>query len=163
MSGAILFLLVTRRTRYWHLAGTHPEKSSLKEGRSEKRWLELSSPLHHRKTWWRIVSTFQSRLGGVQCEQNLRVKGGKAETITARWLVGCDGEHNMVRKQTGIAFEGDTREEVRMIVADVKVDASTGKLGTCGGMRRVLSVSAHCLQQTSSSTRPASRWDKTPR
>ncbi|MFD9958480.1 FAD-dependent oxidoreductase [Amycolatopsis sp. NPDC059020] len=50
------------------------------------------------------------------------VKGGEAETVTARWLVGCDGGHSIVRKQAGIAFEGETREEVRMIVADVEVD-----------------------------------------
>ncbi|WP_432840915.1 FAD-dependent oxidoreductase [Dactylosporangium sp. CA-092794] len=50
------------------------------------------------------------------------VKGGAAETVTARWLVGCDGGHSIVRKQAGIAFEGETREEVRMIVADAGVD-----------------------------------------
>jgi 2-polyprenyl-6-methoxyphenol hydroxylase-like FAD-dependent oxidoreductase len=50
------------------------------------------------------------------------VKDGEPETITARWLVGCDGGHSTVRKQAGIAFEGETREEVRMIVADVGVD-----------------------------------------
>ncbi|SFW92015.1 2-polyprenyl-6-methoxyphenol hydroxylase [Amycolatopsis australiensis] len=50
------------------------------------------------------------------------VNDGVTETITARWLVGCDGGHSTVRKQAGIAFEGETREEVRMIVADVAVD-----------------------------------------
>ncbi|MFE0021616.1 FAD-dependent oxidoreductase [Amycolatopsis sp. NPDC059021] len=50
------------------------------------------------------------------------VRDGVAETITARWLVGCDGGHSIVRKQAGIAFEGETREEVRMIVADVEAD-----------------------------------------
>ncbi|XXS80878.1 FAD-dependent oxidoreductase [Sorangium sp. So ce176] len=50
------------------------------------------------------------------------VKGGATETVAARWLVGCDGGHSIVRKQAGIAFEGETREEVRMIVADVDVD-----------------------------------------
>jgi 2-polyprenyl-6-methoxyphenol hydroxylase-like FAD-dependent oxidoreductase len=50
------------------------------------------------------------------------VKGGETETVTARWLVGCDGGHSVVRKHAGIAFEGETREEVRMIVADVQVD-----------------------------------------
>ena len=45
-----------------------------------------------------------------------------SETVSARWLVGCDGGHSIVRKQSGIAFEGETREEVRMIVADVEVD-----------------------------------------
>ena len=50
------------------------------------------------------------------------VKSGGVETITARWLVGCDGGHSIVRKQAGIAFEGETRAKVRMIVADVEVD-----------------------------------------
>ena len=50
------------------------------------------------------------------------VKCGAIETIHARWLVGCDGGHSTVRKQAGISFEGETREEVRMIVADVEVD-----------------------------------------
>ncbi|WP_051839845.1 FAD-dependent oxidoreductase [Streptomyces sp. NRRL F-5126] len=49
-------------------------------------------------------------------------KGGETETVTARRLVGCDGGHSVVRKQAGIAFEGETREEVRMIVADVALD-----------------------------------------
>lgn len=50
------------------------------------------------------------------------VKGGEAETVTARWLVGCDGGHSIVREQAGIAFVGETREEVRMLVADAEVD-----------------------------------------
>ena len=50
------------------------------------------------------------------------VKDGAAETITARWLVGCDGGHSTVRTHAGIGFEGETREEVRMIVADAAVD-----------------------------------------
>lgn len=50
------------------------------------------------------------------------LKGGEAETITARWLVGCDGGHSIVRKQAGIALEGETREHVRMIIADLAVD-----------------------------------------
>ncbi|WP_344856062.1 FAD-dependent oxidoreductase [Amycolatopsis ultiminotia] len=49
-------------------------------------------------------------------------QGSEAETVTAQWLIGCDGGHSLVRKQTGIAFRGETREAVRMIVADVGVD-----------------------------------------
>ncbi len=50
------------------------------------------------------------------------VTDGAAETVTARWLVGCDGGHSTVRKRAGIAFDGETHQEVRMIVADVEVD-----------------------------------------
>ncbi|HEY3685777.1 MAG TPA: FAD-dependent oxidoreductase [Streptosporangiaceae bacterium] len=50
------------------------------------------------------------------------LKGGETETAAVRLLVGCDGGHSVVRKQAGIAFVGETREEVRMIVADVAVD-----------------------------------------
>lgn len=52
----------------------------------------------------------------------LVVKGGKTETVVTRWLVGCDGGHSIVRRQAGIAFEGETHEEMQMIVADVEVD-----------------------------------------
>lgn len=50
------------------------------------------------------------------------VRDRGAETIVARWLVGSDGGHSTVRKGAGIRFEGETREEVRMIVADVELD-----------------------------------------
>ena len=50
-------------------------------------------------------------------------RAGAKQTLRARWLVGCDGGHSVVRKKSGIAFVGETREEVRMIVADVEVDA----------------------------------------
>ena len=36
--------------------------------------------------------------------------------------VGCDGGHRIVRKLASVTFEGETREEVRMLVADVEVD-----------------------------------------
>lgn len=50
------------------------------------------------------------------------VAGGVAETVTVRWLVGCDGGHSAVRKRAGIPFVGETREDVRMIIADLEVD-----------------------------------------
>jgi 2-polyprenyl-6-methoxyphenol hydroxylase-like FAD-dependent oxidoreductase len=69
---------------------------------------------------------FGTALGGFeQSDEGVSavvVKGGEAETVTARWLVGCDGGHSVVREEAGIAFEGETREAVRMIVADVEVD-----------------------------------------
>ena len=48
--------------------------------------------------------------------------GGTIRMVTTRWVVGCDGGHSVVRKQVGIGFTGETREQVRMLVADVEVD-----------------------------------------
>lgn len=66
-----------------------------------------------------VLVSFEQSSAGVSA---LVVTGGKSETIAARWLVGCDGGHSIVRKQAGIVFEGETREEVRMIVADLVVE-----------------------------------------
>ncbi|WP_290059402.1 FAD-dependent oxidoreductase [Amycolatopsis solani] len=65
------------------------------------------------------LETFEQSADGVTA---VLVKDGGTETVTARWLAGCDGGHSVVRKRAGIPFEGETREEVRMLVADVRVD-----------------------------------------
>jgi 2-polyprenyl-6-methoxyphenol hydroxylase-like FAD-dependent oxidoreductase len=65
------------------------------------------------------LSSFEQSDEGVSA---VIVRRGEAETVTACWLVGCDGGHSVVRRQAGIPFVGETREEVRMIVADVEVD-----------------------------------------
>jgi 2-polyprenyl-6-methoxyphenol hydroxylase-like FAD-dependent oxidoreductase len=88
---------------------------------------------------WRVEETLRLRLaelGGMvefgtaldSFEQSAEgvtavvVKDGATAAVAARWLVGCDGGRSVVRKQSGIAFEGETRDEVRMIVADVAAD-----------------------------------------
>ena len=88
---------------------------------------------------WRVEEALRQRLaelGGavefgaalarfVQSDEGVSaviLQGGEAEAVTARWMVGCDGGHSIVRKQAGIAFEGETRETVRMLIADVEVD-----------------------------------------
>jgi 2-polyprenyl-6-methoxyphenol hydroxylase-like FAD-dependent oxidoreductase len=43
------------------------------------------------------------------------------ETITASWLVGCDGAHSRVRKTLGRSLEGVTTEQ-EILVADAEVD-----------------------------------------
>jgi 2-polyprenyl-6-methoxyphenol hydroxylase-like FAD-dependent oxidoreductase len=65
------------------------------------------------------LSSFEQSDGGVTAAV---VKGGETEMVTAHWLIGCDGGHSIVRRLAGIAFEGETRETMRMIVADVEVD-----------------------------------------
>ncbi|MDR6573583.1 2-polyprenyl-6-methoxyphenol hydroxylase-like FAD-dependent oxidoreductase [Curtobacterium sp. 320] len=88
---------------------------------------------------WRVEGALRDLLGGLghtvrfgttfdSCaEQSDGIiatvsSGGGTGTIRARWLVGCDGGHSVIRKQSGIAFVGETRDDVRMLVADVRVD-----------------------------------------
>ncbi len=47
---------------------------------------------------------------------------GESETIRSRWLVGCDGGHSIVRKHAGFEFLGETIDDIRMIVADVRAE-----------------------------------------
>ncbi|BBH66903.1 hypothetical protein ACTI_35880 [Actinoplanes sp. OR16] len=54
-----------------------------------------------------------------QDESGVRVTLQTGETITARYLVGADGGRSVVRKAIGVAFEGSTYEEERMLIADV--------------------------------------------
>lgn len=49
------------------------------------------------------------------------VTKGTTVTVAARWLVGADGGHSIVRKQIGVPFVGETREDVRMVLADLPV------------------------------------------
>ena len=46
---------------------------------------------------------------------------GQNEEIQARYLVGCDGGHSIVRKGAGIAFLGETWDEERFLLANVSV------------------------------------------
>ena len=48
--------------------------------------------------------------------------GAEPQKLTARYLVGCDGGRSTVRREVAIPFLGETKEDLRMIVADVCVD-----------------------------------------
>lgn len=51
--------------------------------------------------------------------------GATAGTIRARWIVGCDGMHSIVRQRAGIGFAGGRYQE-SFILADVRL---SGRLG----------------------------------
>jgi 2-polyprenyl-6-methoxyphenol hydroxylase-like FAD-dependent oxidoreductase len=44
------------------------------------------------------------------------------ERVRADFLVGCDGGHSMVRKALGLRFDGETVDEIPLLVADVEVN-----------------------------------------
>ncbi|SDP11231.1 FAD-dependent monooxygenase [Lentzea jiangxiensis] len=47
------------------------------------------------------------------------VVGG--ETVRAKYLVGCDGGKSFVRKQLGVSFVGETHEDQRMLIGDLRI------------------------------------------
>jgi 2-polyprenyl-6-methoxyphenol hydroxylase-like FAD-dependent oxidoreductase len=48
-------------------------------------------------------------------------RGGELGSVRAKWLVGCDGAHSLVRQQASIPFEGGAYEEA-FILGDVELD-----------------------------------------
>ncbi|MBC7999928.1 MAG: FAD-dependent monooxygenase [Leptolyngbya sp.] len=52
----------------------------------------------------------------------LKTADGKEESVTAQWLVGCDGAHSTVRKALNLHFEGSAFEE-QFGLADVDVES----------------------------------------
>jgi 2-polyprenyl-6-methoxyphenol hydroxylase-like FAD-dependent oxidoreductase len=57
----------------------------------------------------RTVSLESFKDQGNQVQAVLRKQNGESETLTADWLLGCDGAHSTVRHGLGFAFEGTTQ------------------------------------------------------
>lgn len=53
-----------------------------------------------------LLSLTQPGNGANTVTAVLRHPDGTEETVQPRWLIGCDGAHSSVRKQTGVPFEG---------------------------------------------------------
>lgn len=73
----------------------------------------------------RPVELVAIRPGADSVEADI-VEDGARRTITARWLVGCDGAHSRVRDQAGISFGGNAYEE-DFVLADVRMDWPIGR------------------------------------
>src|SRR6185503_6734691 len=75
---------------------------------------------HGREVWWKTaLESFSQDKNGVTA----RVKrdSGESQTITGKYLVGCDGASSPVRHGLGLTFEGSTFERL-FYVADARVD-----------------------------------------
>lgn len=49
---------------------------------------------------------------GSRVVATVQAEDGREETITSRWLVGCDGAHSAVRHGLGLPFEGSAYEDM---------------------------------------------------
>lgn len=65
------------------------------------------------------LTTFRDT--GEQIEARLRHPDGKEETITAQYLIGCDGAHSAVRHSLPFTFEGSNYPDT-WALADVKIE-----------------------------------------
>ncbi|GAA1824424.1 FAD-dependent oxidoreductase [Luedemannella flava] len=50
---------------------------------------------------------------------SLRLPDGTTETVTAAWVVGCDGPRSTVRERLGIAYEGRPRRNMQVVQGNV--------------------------------------------
>jgi 2-polyprenyl-6-methoxyphenol hydroxylase-like FAD-dependent oxidoreductase len=62
--------------------------------------------------------SFEREKGGLRCRVQ---RDGRQEYVHARFLLGCDGAHSTVRKQSGIAFEGGSYPQ-DFALGDIEAD-----------------------------------------
>ncbi|KAG2035873.1 FAD binding domain-containing protein, partial [Suillus americanus] len=48
-------------------------------------------------------------------------KNGISETFDTKWIIGADGAKGIVRKQLGLAFLGETRDDTRIVTGDIRL------------------------------------------
>src|SRR5688500_16410296 len=89
------------------------------QGRHEKILYDFIKS-HGRDVLWNTeLKNFTQNESGVTA--NIKSTNGDAETIEAKFLVGCDGSKSPVRHSLGLTFEGSTFERM-YYVADVQID-----------------------------------------
>ena len=75
---------------------------------------------HGREVFWQTeLESFSQDESGVTVQ--VKNSAGEAQTITGKYLVGCDGPKSRVRHTLGLSFEGSTFERL-FYVADVRID-----------------------------------------
>jgi 2-polyprenyl-6-methoxyphenol hydroxylase-like FAD-dependent oxidoreductase len=93
---------------------------------------------------------------------DLRGPGGAGQ-LRARYLVGCDGAHSLVRKQAGIGFPGFTSSELsrigRVRLPAKLIVAGTGEIDV-PGFGRIRPIQRHSTPRGGYSIAPVAALDK---
>jgi 2-polyprenyl-6-methoxyphenol hydroxylase-like FAD-dependent oxidoreductase len=75
---------------------------------------------HQKDVLWKTeLETFKQDSDGVVVQ--VRTSDDETQTISAKYIVGCDGPKSLVRHALGLKFEGSTFERI-FYVADAQVD-----------------------------------------
>ncbi|KAG1727592.1 FAD binding domain-containing protein [Suillus lakei] len=56
-------------------------------------------------------------------------KNGILETFDTKWMIGADGAKGVVRKQLGLTFLGETRDDVRIVLGDIRLKGYWHRFG----------------------------------
>lgn len=97
----------------------YPYVLSLPQSETERILIQLFSRLEGTIERPVHLITFTPDAEGVTA--TVQHGDARPEEIRARWLVGCDGAHSMVRKALGLPFEGSRYEEA-FLLADVHLE-----------------------------------------
>ncbi|MBR8839561.1 MAG: FAD-dependent monooxygenase [Stigonema ocellatum SAG 48.90 = DSM 106950] len=107
---------------HWTLDGIdspHPSPVIIGQNRTEHILEQHLNSLGVKVDWQVETIGFQQDEDGVTV--NLRHADVREEVNRAKWLVGCDGAHSIVRKHLGLSFEGGRYENEQFIQADAKI------------------------------------------
>src|SRR5262247_2673736 len=75
---------------------------------------------HHKEVLWKTeLETFSQTADGILAQ--LKTADEETRTISAQYIVGCDGPKSLVRHALGLTFEGSTFERI-FYVADAQVE-----------------------------------------
>ncbi len=97
----------------------YPYLFILEQNENEKLLYEYLQN-HQQVVWWQSeLEQFKQDAMGVTAQ--VKTIDGLVETISAKYLVGCDGPRSPVRKALGLSFEGSTLERLFYVV-DAQID-----------------------------------------
>jgi len=111
------------RLRFDRLPSRHAEILMLPQDETESILLERLTALGGAVQWNTEVTSIEENGG----RQLVRMKSADGERlVSARFVVGADGMHSIVRQSAGIGFEGETYAG-SFVLADVEMDWSIGR------------------------------------
>jgi 2-polyprenyl-6-methoxyphenol hydroxylase-like FAD-dependent oxidoreductase len=97
----------------------YPFMLVLEQSRNEQLMYDWLHQRGHDVIWQTELESFSQN--GATVAAQVKIKGAESQTISGKYLVGCDGPHSLVRHSLGLAFEGSTFERL-FYVADVQID-----------------------------------------
>jgi 2-polyprenyl-6-methoxyphenol hydroxylase-like FAD-dependent oxidoreductase len=97
----------------------YPYLFVLEQNENEQLLYEYLQSHQQAVRWQTELEQFTQDAMGVTAA--VKTADGRSETISAKYLVGCDGPRSPVRKALGLSFEGSTLERLFYVV-DAQID-----------------------------------------